>query len=82
MDYESRAKAVLEAARSRGVRTPHRGFLPEAILVECIAGAIARAHDEGVDKASELCRTRVAVTNYGEASFAARTIRTLRVLEN
>ena len=42
MDVEQKARDALEAARSRGVRSPLRGFLPEAIIVECIAGALQR----------------------------------------
>ncbi len=79
MDIEQIARDALEASRSRGVQFPVRGKLPERIIIECVAGAIMKAHDAGVESAAALCEQRVAVTNYGEASYSARKIRELKM---
>ena len=61
MDVEQKARDVLEAARSRGVRSPLRGYLPEAILVECIAGALLR-EKMSVDKLWDSLRAVACIT--------------------
>lgn len=61
MDVERKARNALEAARSRGVRAPLRGCLPEAILVECIAGALLRERVD-VDQMWDSLRAVACIT--------------------